>query len=376
MTPKPGEAVDLKISDAEAALYDRQIRLWGVDSQKKLRRSNVLVIGLTGLASEIVKNIVLAGINSLVVIDHEKVSHGDSLGNLFTQHAIGQNRALASQDNIQLLNPNVSVSCKDMNIRSIIDDSQQMENLLKDIHVVILNNSFKETAVKLNKLTRSLHKLFYFTGSFGFFGFAFNDFGEEFKFTIEVKKEVEDAEDEQSQEDPEIIPILNEEEGSSPPKKLRTNSKTNKEIKTYFESKTFDYIPLESALEVKAGKSGSGLTKRTSPVLLLTHILLDFFDEHGFYPRNADDISLLEETAKKVSERLRLPDSLLEKLNSFDFCKHVYGEYSPVCSIVGGVIGQDVIRGVTNKETPIRNFFLFNAVDCNGVVESVGRFTY
>ena len=48
---------------AEAAVYDRQMRLWGVEAQKRLQRSHVLVSGLSALGSELVKNLVLAGIS-------------------------------------------------------------------------------------------------------------------------------------------------------------------------------------------------------------------------------------------------------------------------------------------------------------------------
>ena len=33
----------VEITDDEAALYDRQIRLWGVDAQRSLRAANVFV---------------------------------------------------------------------------------------------------------------------------------------------------------------------------------------------------------------------------------------------------------------------------------------------------------------------------------------------
>lgn len=46
-----------EITDDEANLYDRQIRLWGVRSQKLIRKANVLCIGLSGLGSEAIKNI-------------------------------------------------------------------------------------------------------------------------------------------------------------------------------------------------------------------------------------------------------------------------------------------------------------------------------
>jgi len=38
-----------------------------------MRASDVLVIGMTGLTGEVIKNIVLAGINSLTILDESKV---------------------------------------------------------------------------------------------------------------------------------------------------------------------------------------------------------------------------------------------------------------------------------------------------------------
>jgi molybdopterin/thiamine biosynthesis adenylyltransferase len=50
-------------SAAEAAVYDRQMRLWGVEAQKRLQNSHVFISGLTAMGSELVKNLVLSGMN-------------------------------------------------------------------------------------------------------------------------------------------------------------------------------------------------------------------------------------------------------------------------------------------------------------------------
>lgn len=47
----------------------------------RLRSSQVLIVGLTGLTAELIKNTVLAGIKSLTLIDHRK-------GDVNTVHAI------------------------------------------------------------------------------------------------------------------------------------------------------------------------------------------------------------------------------------------------------------------------------------------------
>ena len=404
MTPKPGENVSLGsgqdvISEEEAALYDRQIRLWGVEAQKKLRGSNVLLIGLNGLGSEIVKNLVLAGIKSLTVFDHQQVSHGDSLNNLFSQQSIGQNRAVASEANIKILNPNVSVVCQVADIREILERKGELQTILEssDIHIVILNNADKKTAIEVNRVTREAKKLFYFTGSFGMFGFAFNDFGEKFEYMSEVKKsvrkeiEVKDEDNDSVQgssfKDNDIIysgevASQGKEEGEdgnpSPTKKIKLNDETKKkeneeqEDKTYYEKKEMEYIPLETALAVKAGKVGVGLTNKSNPIILLMHILLDFAEEYGHFPKDRSDIPTLELIENKVMEKLGLGDIVLKKLKDLNYTDYIYGELSAISSIVGGVVGQDVIRGVTNKETPLRNVFLFNGIDCNGVIQSIG----
>ena len=57
------------LTEAEQAIYDRQLRMWGVEAQKRMRNSSVLMIGMNGLASEICKNLVLTGIGSLTIYD-------------------------------------------------------------------------------------------------------------------------------------------------------------------------------------------------------------------------------------------------------------------------------------------------------------------
>ncbi|KAL2270324.1 hypothetical protein VTJ83DRAFT_2508 [Remersonia thermophila] len=57
------------ISADEIALYDRQIRLWGMKAQEKIRNANILLITIRALGNEVAKNLVLAGIGSLTILD-------------------------------------------------------------------------------------------------------------------------------------------------------------------------------------------------------------------------------------------------------------------------------------------------------------------
>ena len=70
-TTAPGLSAD------EMALYDRQIRLWGAQAQERIRSANVLLISLRALGTEIAKNLTLAGISSLTIVDDEPVTEED-----------------------------------------------------------------------------------------------------------------------------------------------------------------------------------------------------------------------------------------------------------------------------------------------------------
>ncbi|KAF2539465.1 hypothetical protein F2Q68_00021426 [Brassica cretica] len=57
-----------------------------------------------------------------------------------------------------------------------------------------------------------------------------------------------------------------------------------------------------------------------------------------------------------VSER-HIPDSLLERLISGTI------EFPPACAIVGGILAQEVIKAVSGKGDPVKNFFYYDAQD-------------
>lgn len=86
------------LSADETTLYDRQIRIWGVQAQQRLRDSRLLVVGVSGLTVEICKNIVLAGVGHLVLMDDQKVDASMLSTNCFiSDQDIGMNVRLSSE---------------------------------------------------------------------------------------------------------------------------------------------------------------------------------------------------------------------------------------------------------------------------------------
>lgn len=64
----------------EAALYDRQLRLWGSEAQSRIRQCRVLIAPFQGgLAIEVAKNLILAGVKEIVLLDDGVVDEAESL---------------------------------------------------------------------------------------------------------------------------------------------------------------------------------------------------------------------------------------------------------------------------------------------------------
>ncbi|MCP9264414.1 SUMO-activating enzyme subunit 1 [Dirofilaria immitis] len=118
-------AVESTISEDEKAVYDRQIRLWGLETQNRLRNSTVLVAGLSGCGSEVAKNLMLTGLKSLTLLDNKTICADDYCNQFLLQCGDeGKNRAEASRQKCQLLNPNVELYVDTENI------SEKDENFL------------------------------------------------------------------------------------------------------------------------------------------------------------------------------------------------------------------------------------------------------
>ncbi|KAF3784875.1 SUMO-activating enzyme subunit 1A [Nymphaea thermarum] len=103
-----------ELTEQETALYDRQIRIWGADAQRRLSKSHILVSGITGTIVEFCKNVVLAGIGSLTLMDDRLVSDKDLLVNFLIPPDEDKYKektiAEVCSDSLRDFNPMVSVS--------------------------------------------------------------------------------------------------------------------------------------------------------------------------------------------------------------------------------------------------------------------------
>ncbi|CAE6520216.1 unnamed protein product [Rhizoctonia solani] len=316
------EKVPVSITEDEAALYDRQIRLWGLDAQQRMRNATVLVVRLQGVATEAIKNIVLAGIGKLIIVDAEVVTETDlGCGFFFTEDSVGQRRVEAAKPRIQSLNPLVDVvAVSDLGILS--DD--QLDKTLADVDLVCATDCQKDEMLRLNDACRRAKKAFYAGGSYGLLGFVFADL-------IEHEYLAQDR---------------------------NANAGATKTIK-----QSLVYPSLRESF----GHSWKGLSKRQTKELNPSTV----FSILALWEWESRNIARVGPAA--ATELRRVATELIESagVNSQagpvpsvatveSLCSTAGHEFSPVCAIVGGFLGQDVLKALGAKEPPISNFLVFD----------------
>jgi molybdopterin/thiamine biosynthesis adenylyltransferase/rhodanese-related sulfurtransferase len=104
----PGAA----LTPAELSRYARQLTLpqIGLDGQRRLKASRVLVLGAGGLGSPILTSLVAAGVGTIGVVDSDTVEPSNlQRQTLFGTADVGREKALAAADALAELNPLVTV---------------------------------------------------------------------------------------------------------------------------------------------------------------------------------------------------------------------------------------------------------------------------
>ncbi|CAL1275474.1 unnamed protein product [Larinioides sclopetarius] len=312
------------ITEDEAALYDRQIRLWGLDCQKRLREAKVLIIGLNGLGAEVVKNLTLSGVKSITIMDETPVSAADTTAQFFVSGCEpGEGRAKASKAAIQELNPNVHIEIDSEHI------SSKPASFFSQFTAVFATDCPLSVLIRINKMCHENKVHFYCGDTWGFYGYSFLDL---LKHTYAK-----------------IVP---------------KGSKTETEEAVL---DVLDYCPLGPALGVKVG---AGLNRKINKVYILLNIMNNFREMHNHLPspeNRESELQLLKSVRSFTLQNLCCEDNKVGD----EMLSCVFGELSPVCAAVGGIIANEIIKGISRKGEPIHNFLLFDGETCTGVVETI-----
>uniref|UniRef100_A0A1B6LMY0 SUMO-activating enzyme subunit 1 n=2 Tax=Graphocephala atropunctata TaxID=36148 RepID=A0A1B6LMY0_9HEMI len=334
------EANQSNLTEDEADLYDRQIRLWGLDSQKRLRASTVLLIGLKGLGAEFCKNIVLAGIKAITLLDDNDSTKEDTFYQfLIPREQIGTNRAVASHQRAQRLNPMVEVKVDKESIDKKPDD------FFSQFSVVVATDCSLEQLLRINKICHKANVKFYCADVFGFYGYMFADLQtQEYADEKTVVKNVVKAAGNKKQklDDVEMVKV------------------TVKE--------TQQYSTLEESLKIteKIKERPARTAADTIPFFLL-QVLLKFRTEQGRNPQASTREKDLELLKKLRDSEMKDIGLSVEKIPD-EYLLTVFSQVSPACAILGGELAHEVIKTLSQKGEPHNNFFFFNPVRNHGIV--------
>nr|KJB19780.1 hypothetical protein B456_003G118500 [Gossypium raimondii] len=129
-----------------------------------------------------------------------------------------------------------------------------------------------------------------------------------------------------------------------------------------------EYPSFEEAISVP----WRALPRRVSKLYFAMRVIEQFEDVEGRNPGEtsiADRLGVLK-LRKELCEtnsldESQIPDALLERLLTDT------REFPPVCAIIGGILGQEVIKAISGKGDPLKNFFFFDAMDGKGLIEDI-----
>ncbi|CAE7262475.1 SAE1 [Symbiodinium natans] len=314
------------ITGDQVAVYDRQLRLWGVQAQQRLLNAKVLIWGMEGSNVEACKNLVLAGV-SLTLRDHRTVTAADVGFNYFLRpEDLNQSRATCASKRVQEMNPLCTVACNSDRAETGSDEDK-LKELVKGFDIVIVGLSVLgydfELASSVDAACRSLGTGFILTVAAGEMAFFFSDQNEH---VMQERSSVQGAESSGPQ-DPE----------------------------------TFSFPPFSHFL--------SGVPRllhgKTDASFKLIGLLASFLRSGGkATPSAASDFEAYCRDTVKCEPSVDGKAGMKEAFGHFFVEPLIH-----VASVLGGLLSQEVIKAITRKDPPLVNSVCFNAYTGAALVE-------
>jgi ubiquitin-activating enzyme E1 len=343
-------------------LYDRQMRTYGLDAIGKMSSSSVLIYGLEqGLGTEIGKNLALGGIKNILLFDSSRVAQSDlTTGFYYSKDDIGKCRSMILVPKLQELNPYITVC--------------SVESYELNQQVTVLINQPIDIVKKVNLYCRTTNTKMIALYSKGFSGVVFVDAG--------LSHLIVDSTGET------IQPVQIGNITSTGIVKCAPNSPHN------FQSGDFIYFDNLEGLNLSQFNKDKEWTIK---IINNTSFQLEHFNDindftfingtaihikkshiinHNSFEHECNEptISFSFDTtyAKKlISTYIKMFDIFdifdtsddIKDLSCFGLPNHanlINYEFMPVVSLMGSITASEVIKLVTNKYTPINQWFTWS----------------
>eukprot|EP01031_Cornospumella_fuschlensis_P030743 gene30743-37145_t len=401
--------MEAKQQEIDESLYSRQLYVMGHEAQKRMALSSVLIVGLDGLGVETSKNIVLAGVKSLSLLDDTPCSWIDLSSQFYLdESSLGRGRAEVSLPRLAELNPYVQVN----HLTGSVLEAVQKANF----NVVVLIN--QETDV-VNAVTDycHAHNIAVLLGDCrGVFGEIFCDFTSSHTLSdVDGEPAVSSIIANISQDNPALVTVLEDTRHnlnfgdrvrlSGVKGMVEVNDRVfNVTVKDPFSfeidcdtslfggyegggyahqvkgSRTIAFSPYSQCVYSPGEITGDISKYDSAAVLHVCFIALRSFQQrHHRLPGagNMQDAEEFVRIAREVVEThstlpaLPAPDSSLFHLpTQFSLC--CQGQLSPLCAVLGGVLGQEVLKFISGKFFPITQFYVYDGADALPAYRGLG----
>ena len=311
---------------------------------------------MRALGSEIAKNLVLAGIKSLTVIDNAITTPQDLGAQFFlTDTAVGLNRAQAAAPQISNLNPRVNV------VADPSDISTKPPSFFSDFSIVIATDVSPDALNVINTATRVCNVPFYSAGLQGLYGYIFADLishdyiisRDASNITTKIGPETRTRS---------VVSTSTKVEGGKSVELV-----TKRELySTFFLAS--DLAPLSAEI-LKSPRRKRAVT----PLIACFRALWAFITAHNAYPclSSHNDLAEFTTLATTYHQRLGLPVETLKSEKLRSFLQNLGSEIAPVAAVVGGQLAQDVINVLGQRQQPIQNFVFFDGMESEAPMYSI-----
>jgi ubiquitin-activating enzyme E1 len=385
----------------DEGLYSRQLYVMGHEAQRKMAASNLLISGMNGLGVEIAKNVILAGVKSVVLHDHKDTTLNDLSAQFYLQESdVGTNRAKACAHKLGELNQYVPVSAS---------DEELSHDFLARFQCVVMVDTPQSQQVQINDFCHSRGIAFISSDVRGVFGNIFCDFGDSFV--------VSDTNGEQpltcmvssvTKENPGVVTVTDDtrhgletgdyvtfrevegmdELNSGEPRMVTvlgpytfsiedTSSYGDYKLGGYADQvkqpKTLHFNSLQESLKNPGEFLESDFAKFGRPPVLhqAFRALAEFQTSHGGalpapgnVEQTAEFIRIVTECNNAAADGEVKVDKLEEHSKLLaQFASGSSGVISPMCAFFGGIVGQEVLKACSGKFTPIQQWFYFDSAE-------------
>ena len=397
MSKQGGEEID-------ESLYSRQLYVMGHEAQRKMAASSVLIVGLNGLGVEVAKNVILAGVKSVTLYDDKNVTYTDLSAQFYLgEKDIGQNRAAVSAPKLAELNPHVPVT---------VLNELNLSTLAANFKVVVL---IDVTATRRAEIADHCHAngVYVVAGeTYGVFGSIFCDFGPAFvvndtdgeaafssmiaSITCDARAVVTVLEETRHNLSTGDVVTLSEITGMTE----LNDQQFIVEVKDPFsfvldvDSSAFTpysrggYVNQVKQPATVAFKSYSESLKnpgefvvdfakihRAGQVHVAFRALEAFQETHGHLPEpgnveHANEVyqqtlrlaeafaTATDSTLKLTAKEIEDEEKLIKRLS---LCAR--GQVAPICALLGGIMGQEVLKACSGKFMPVKQWFYYDAIE-------------